>query len=66
MGATKGFFLGSTGIKLLRKCPCPIWFTRPPVDEELETVHFAQDRRPPAKMQFATEPPDLAIVNCVE
>ena len=25
MGAIQGFFLGSTGIKLLRKCPCAVW-----------------------------------------
>ena len=29
VGAIKGFFLGSTGIKLLRKCPCAVWVTQP-------------------------------------
>lgn len=29
MGTIKGFFLGSTGIKLLEKCPFAVWVTPP-------------------------------------
>ncbi|MDF1845362.1 MAG: universal stress protein [Rubripirellula sp.] len=28
LGAIKGFVLGSTGIKLLRKCTCAVWINR--------------------------------------
>lgn len=132
MGATKGFFLGSTGIKLLRKCPCAVWVTQPLVDQEFDSVLVAHDLRPvgdlamelgcsmaklqtaqlhvvhaaeypefdymfpagvsaerkqayrdeaekhiqmqlsraalpqPANVHFAIEPPDLAIISCVE
>jgi len=29
-GAVERLFIGSTGMKLLRKCPCPVWVTHPP------------------------------------
>ena len=41
MGAIKGFFLGSTGIKLLRKCPCAVWVTQPLVDQEFDSIQFS-------------------------
>lgn len=35
--------LGSTGTKLLRKCPCPVWIERPDVESETRTVIVADD-----------------------
>jgi universal stress protein E len=46
LGAIQGFLLGSTGIKLLRKCPCPVWVTQSPVDEEMGSILVAHDLRP--------------------
>ena len=46
MSAIKGFFLGSTGIKLLRKCPCAVWVTQPPADQEFDSILVAHDLRP--------------------
>ncbi len=132
MSAIKGFFLGSTAIKLLRKCPCAVWVTQPLVDHEFDSILVAHDLRPvgdlamelgcsmarlqtaqlhvvhaaeypefdymfpasvsaerkrtyrdeaerhietqisgtdlplPAKVHFMIEPPDVAIMNCVE
>ncbi len=130
--ATKGFLLGSTGIKLLRKCPCAVWVTQPLEDQLFDSVLVAHDLRPvgdlamelgcsmaqlqqaqlhvlhaaeypeldymfpasvsaekkdeycreaeehiqaqlasanlsqPAQLHLATEPPDVAIMNCAE
>lgn len=46
MGAIQGFFLGSTGIKLLRKCPCPVWVTRPRAGKQPDSILVAHDLRP--------------------
>lgn len=46
LGALQGFLLGSTGIKLLRKCPCPVWVTQPPADSEMDSILVAHDLRP--------------------
>lgn len=46
LGAIQGFLLGSTGIKLLRKCPCPVWVTQSPVDKESGSILVAHDLRP--------------------
>lgn len=46
MGAIKGFILGSTGIKLLRKCPCAVWVTQSLADQELGSILVAHDLRP--------------------
>lgn len=35
--------IGSTGMKLLRKCPCPVWVARPDPDPEVNTVLVADD-----------------------
>ncbi len=35
--------LGSTGTKLLRKCPCPVWVVRPEEAAEVRTVVVADD-----------------------
>ncbi len=132
-GAIEAAFLGSTGKKLLRKCPCPVWVTRASEDEPTKPILVAHDLRPvgdlamklgssmaklqkaslhvvhaseypelvdkfpsgaiseerkkayreeaeryihkqltaadlskPAKVHFSTEPPDAAILHCVE
>ncbi len=41
--ATSRMWLGSTGTKLLRKCPCPVWVARPDVESETKTVIVADD-----------------------
>ena len=46
MGAIQGFFLGSTGIKLLRKCPCAVWVTQPRADQDFDSILVAHDLRP--------------------
>ena len=46
VSAIQGFFLGSTGIKLLRKCPCAVWVTQPPVDQQFDSILVAHDLRP--------------------
>ena len=45
LGAVQSTFLGSTGIKLLRNCPCPVWITRPP-SQESKSILVAHDLRP--------------------
>lgn len=44
--ALQGFLLGSTGIKLLRKCPCPVWITQPWAERSLDSILVAHDLRP--------------------
>ncbi len=132
LGAIQGFLLGSTGIKLLRKCPCPVWVTEPRANQQVSSILVAHDLRPvgdlamelgcfmarlqnatlhvvhaaefpefdymfparisaerkqsyqrkaeahiqaqlaavdlphPAQVHFVTEPPDFAILNCVQ
>lgn len=132
MGAVQGFLVGSTGLKLLRKCPCAVWVTQPLVDNKFDSILVAHDLRQvgdvamelgcsmaelqdaqlhvvhaaeypefdyvfpakvsaerkqayrseaethinnqlanvslplPAKVHFATEAPDIAILNCAE
>lgn len=46
LGAIQGFFLGSTGIKLLRKCPCPVWITQPQPERKITSILVAHDLRP--------------------
>lgn len=41
LGAVRGFLMGSTGIKLLRLCPCPVWITQPRKDEDIRSVLVA-------------------------
>lgn len=45
-GARQGFLMGSTGIKLLRKCPCPVWITQPQPEKEIKSILVAHDLRP--------------------
>ncbi len=46
LSALQGFLLGSTGIKLLRKCPCPVWVTKPRATERVASILVAHDLRP--------------------
>ena len=46
LGAIQGFLLGSTGIKLLRKCPCPVWVTEPRANKQMASILVAHDLRP--------------------
>lgn len=41
LGVLKGFLMGSTGIKLLRKCPCPVWITQPQREKHLTSILVA-------------------------
>lgn len=41
LSPVEGFLIGSTGIKLLRLCPCPVWITQPQSNEDLKSVLVA-------------------------
>lgn len=41
--ATSRMWMGSTGIKLLRLCPCPVWVARPSANDETRTIIVADD-----------------------
>lgn len=43
LGAAGRMLFGSTGIKLLRYCPCPVWITKPDPDWETFNVLVASD-----------------------
>ncbi len=45
-GPVKGFLVGSTAIKLLRKCPCPVWVAQPQPDLRIASILVAHDLRP--------------------
>ena len=40
---TRELLLGTTGTKLLRKCPCPVWVARPGASADPPTVLIADD-----------------------
>lgn len=40
-GAFTSLLMGSTGIKLLRKCPCPVWITQPQPESQIKSVLVA-------------------------
>ena len=46
LSANWSALLGSTGIKLLRKCPCPVWITQPQENDAIESILVAHDLRP--------------------
>jgi universal stress protein E len=46
LGPVKSFMVGSTGIKLLRKCPCPVWVTQPQPEQRIASILVAHDLRP--------------------
>jgi universal stress protein E len=45
-GMIRGLLMGSTGMKLLRKCPCPVWITQPQETQEIRSILVAHDMRP--------------------
>jgi universal stress protein E len=47
-GQFRTMLFGSTGIKLLRKCPCPVWITKPQQqnDEWIDSILVAHDLTP--------------------
>ena len=45
-GAVRGMLMGSTGIKLLRKCPCPVWITQPQPERQIKSILVAHCLRP--------------------
>ena len=49
-GDLKSMFLGSTGIKLLRKCPCPVWITKSQENRKIATILVAHDLTRVGKM----------------
>lgn len=46
LGRLSGMLLGSTGIKLLRKCPCPVWVTQSKDDGTMRRILVATDFTP--------------------
>ena len=43
LGSVASHLIGSTGIKLLRKCPCPVWVTQPQAGTGLGSILVAHD-----------------------
>ncbi len=46
LGAIQGLLLGSTGMTLLRKCPCAVWVTQSPFGKLFDHILVAHDLRP--------------------
>lgn len=42
-GPYRGMFIGHTGNKLLRKCPCPVWITKPETADVVSSILVAHD-----------------------
>lgn len=42
-GVVSRTLFGSTGLKLIRKCPCPVWITKPQQDLKLKSILIADD-----------------------
>ena len=42
----RSMLLGSSGMKLLRKCPCPVWITQPQKHRQLSSIVAATDFSP--------------------
>jgi len=42
----RGFLVGSTGIKLLRKCPSAVWVTQPQRNKAIRSILVAHDLKP--------------------
>jgi universal stress protein E len=45
-GALQGLLMGSTGIKLLWKCPCLVWITQPQPKRVITSILAVHDMRP--------------------
>ena len=43
---TAGVWMGSTSLKLLRKCPCPVWVAQPPHPRSQQRILVATDFSP--------------------
>ena len=43
VGPIERFFLGTTAIKLLRKCPCPVWVVKDAEQHKIDSVLVAND-----------------------
>jgi universal stress protein E len=46
LGPVRSALMGSTGMKLLRKCPCPVWITQPQSDQRIQSILVAHCLRP--------------------
>ena len=46
LGHFKSWLIGSTGIKLLRTCPCPVWVTQPQPQDRIRSILVAHDLQP--------------------
>ena len=46
LGSLPGFLLGSTGMKLLRKCPVPVWITQPRESSEIKSTLVTYELNP--------------------
>ncbi len=44
-GPFRGTFIGHTGNKLLRKCPCPVWITKTETADHASSILVAHDLR---------------------
>lgn len=44
--STRQAFFGDTAFRLLRKCPCPVWITKPRERQEIGSVLVANDLSP--------------------
>ncbi|QEG36322.1 universal stress protein [Bythopirellula goksoeyrii] len=45
-GITANALFGSTGMKLLRKCPCAVWVSKPRAEQEATSILVADDLSP--------------------
>jgi universal stress protein E len=46
LGPFKSALLGSIGIQLLRKCPCPVWISKRPLEGKIASILLASDHSP--------------------
>jgi nucleotide-binding universal stress UspA family protein len=46
LGTLKSTLLGSIGIQLLRKCPCPVWISKSRIADGLSSILLANDQTP--------------------
>jgi len=45
-GPVERFFLGTTGVRLLRKCPCPVWVVKHHDEDQINSTMVANDLSP--------------------
>lgn len=46
LSGIQSLLMGSTGMKLLRKCPCPVWVTQPQDNTKVKSILVAHDLSP--------------------